>query len=73
VNDFLGLPWRTLNTQSYDAGVIESQLTDSKATMERAQRLYAIGELAAAAELLSKLAAETHLHKAEGRGEKIDG
>ena len=62
---------RTFDTPSYYAGVSNSQLTESNATLERAHRLYAIGELAAAARLLSKLAAGRD--KAEGRRAATDG
>ncbi len=40
---------------------------------ERAQRLYAIGELHSAAELFSELAAGSHPHQAEGGVEAIRG
>ncbi len=40
---------------------------------ERAQRLYAIGELNLAAELLSELAAGRHPRQAEAGGEAVNG
>lgn len=79
MNDFLSLP-RTLriqdtgvNAPSYLAGVIQSQPTRRAATKERAQQLYAIGELNAAAQMLCELAARRHPFQAEGRGEAING
>jgi hypothetical protein len=53
--------------------VIGNRLTDSDATKERALRLYAIGELNAAAQLLSELAARRHPYQGEGREESIHG
>jgi hypothetical protein len=73
MNDFLSLSRSTFNAQSYYAGVIGNRLTDSDATKERALRLYAIGELNAAAQLLSELAARRHPYLGEGREESIHG
>jgi len=53
------------DTRSYLAGAIQSQLTRRAATKERAQRLYAIGELNAAAQMLCELAARRQLYRAE--------
>jgi hypothetical protein len=61
------------NTQSWFTGAIGNRLTNSNATKERAQRLYVIGELNAAAQLLSELAARCYSYQAEGRGEAIRG
>ncbi len=40
---------------------------------DRAQRLYAIGELSSAAQLLSELAAASRRHQVEGAEEAIHG
>ena len=73
MNDFLSLSRSTFNAQSYYAGVIGNRLTDSDATKERALRLYAIGELNAAAQLLSELASGGRTRPAETRGEAVNG
>jgi len=44
-----------------------------QAIWEHAQRLYAIGELAAAAQLFAQLAASDHTHPAEREVEAIHG
>jgi hypothetical protein len=46
---------------------------DNTPTRERAQRLYMMGELNLAAQLLLELAAGTHPEQAEGGGEAIHG
>jgi hypothetical protein len=56
------------HTQSYFAGAIQSRLLKRDVTKERAQRLYAIGELNAAAQMLSELAARRHPYQVAGRG-----
>lgn len=60
-----------LATPSYYAGLIGNRLTSRDATKERAQRLYAIGELNAAAQLLCELAARRYPHLTQG--EAING
>ncbi|MGA2275412.1 MAG: hypothetical protein ABSH00_17810 [Bryobacteraceae bacterium] len=61
------------NTQPWFTGVIGNRLANGDATKELAQRLYAIGELNAAAQLLSELAARCYPYQAEGCGEAIRG
>ncbi len=77
VNDFLSLSRTSrskeiaTNIPSHYAGATGNRLTSRDATKERAQRLYAIGELNAAAQLLCELAARRHPHRTQG--EAIDG
>ncbi|HEY1218519.1 MAG: hypothetical protein ABSE42_15910 [Bryobacteraceae bacterium] len=73
MNDSSRLSRGTLNPQSYYAGAAGKRLSDSDAKKERAQRLYAIGELKAAAQLLCELAAGRHPHQAEDLGEAVHG
>lgn len=54
------------SVQSYFGCVIQSHFIRRGATKERAQRLYAIGELNAAAQMLCELAAHRHPYQAEG-------
>ena len=74
MNEFLSLPRTSqieetgANTQHYYAGMIQSQLIQRGATKERAQRLYAIGELNAAAQMLCELAARRHPYQVEDLG-----
>jgi hypothetical protein len=56
MNDSLSPSQNTFRAQSYYAGVIQSRLIRREATRERAQRLYAIGELHASAQMLAELA-----------------
>jgi hypothetical protein len=73
MNDFLSLSRSTFDAQSYYAGVIGNRPTRRVATKERAQRLYAIGELNAAAQMLCELAARRQLYQAEGQAEALNG
>lgn len=61
------------STQSYFAGVIGNRLTSRDAIKGRAHRLYAIGELKAAAQLFCELASRGLPHQAESQAEAIHG
>jgi len=57
----------TSKTPPYYASAIMSQTTSRILSKERAQRLYAIGELGAAAQVLSDLASGTPRRRATDR------
>jgi hypothetical protein len=57
---------------SHYAGAIGNPVT-IRATKERAQRLYEIGELNAAAQLLCELAARQRSHQPPAKGERNNG
>jgi len=59
--------------ECYFSGIAYTQLADYRAAKQRAERLYAIGELRAAARLLGELAAQRRAYQAQGLGEAIGG
>jgi hypothetical protein len=73
MNSSQGAPQSTSNTPDYYAGVIGGQAGKGGMSKERAQRLYAIGELQAAAQLLSDLAAGKPRRRSTDRGEVPNG
>jgi hypothetical protein len=73
MNSSQGRPQRTSNAPGYYASVVASQANTGNFSKDRAQRLYAIGELQAAAQLLSDLAAGRPRRRATDRGEVPNG
>lgn len=61
------------NTPAYYAGVMRSRASVGNLSKERAQRLYAIGELQAAAQVLADLAAGRPRRRATDRMEASRG
>jgi hypothetical protein len=73
MKDSQGTSQTKSSTPAYSAGVIGIQVTNNNLSKERAQRLYAIGELKAAAQVLSELAAGKHFRRATDRWEPLNG
>ncbi|MGO9229089.1 MAG: hypothetical protein ACLQKA_07750 [Bryobacteraceae bacterium] len=63
----------TSHATAYFSNVIGRQVTGRNLTKERAERLYAIGELQAAAEAFSDLAAGKHFRRATDHWEPSNG
>jgi hypothetical protein len=69
MNNSLGSSQPIANTPDYYASAVLSQTTGRDPSRERAQRLYAMGELAAAARLLTDLATGKARRRATDRSE----
>ena len=69
MNNSHGSSQPTANTPAYYASAILSQATGRDPSKERAQRLYAMGELEAAARLLTDLATGKPRRRATDRSE----
>lgn len=73
MNNAHGTSQATSNTPEYYASVMRSQASGTDLSKERAQRLYAIGELKAAAQVLADLAAGRPRRRATDRAEGNHG
>jgi hypothetical protein len=73
MNNSHGTSQTTANTPAYYASVTRSQASGKNLSKERAQRLYAIGELKAAAQVLADLAAGRPRRRVTDRAEAAHG
>jgi len=73
MNNSHGTSQTTANTPAYYASVTRSQASGRDYAKERAQRLYAMGELKAAAQVLADLAASHPRRRATDRAEASHG
>jgi hypothetical protein len=73
MNNSHGTSGTTANTPEYYASVMRGQASGMNLSKERAQRLYAIGELKAAAQVLADLASGRPRRRATDRAEASNG
>lgn len=73
MNNSHGTSQAAANTPAYYASAMQGQASGTNLSKERAQRLYAIGELKAAAQVLADLAAGRPRRRATDRVEATHG